>query len=170
MFSSIYICWYINMYFFNIQYIYISIPVFIFIPAWLVLFWVSFIRKYPKDKYSNKILMKLRIDIHTLKSSCCTESYIMHQSALAVKQLSAEVKHTDADLHLDITLDVTWFCRLNAPQPGWGMTMTAVSAAGFRLKIALQSNKKKKKTTYKPVCVCVSVLHSSSSVNRQENV
>lgn len=67
---------------------------------------MSFIRKYPKDKYINQILMKL-IDIQPLKSFCSNASYIMHQSALTLKQLPAEVKHTDTDLHLDITLDVT---------------------------------------------------------------
>lgn len=51
--------------------------------------------------------MKLSIDIHTLKSFCCNAPYITHQSALTLKQLTAEVKDTDADVHLDITLDVT---------------------------------------------------------------
>lgn len=85
--------------------------------------------------------MKL-IDIQALKSFCSNASYIMRQSALTLKQLPAEVKHTDTDLHLDITLDVTWFCGLNAPHREGGMTMTVVTTAGFRLKIALQSNKK----------------------------
>lgn len=79
---------------------------FTFIPAWPVLFLMSLIRKYPKDKYINQILMKL-IDIQALKSFCSNASYIMRQSALTLKQLPAEVKHTDTDLHLDITLDVT---------------------------------------------------------------
>lgn len=46
--------------------------------------------------------MKLSIDIHFLKSFRCDAS--CNQSALTLKQLTAEVKDADAHVHLDITL------------------------------------------------------------------
>lgn len=76
--------------------------------------------------------MKLRINIHTLKTLISTDN-----------NTTAEVKDTDADVHFDIISYDLQICRLNAPQRGWGMKIAAVTAAGFCMKRAIQTNKRK---------------------------
>lgn len=56
--------------------------------------------EYTKDKSVNKILLERRIDVQTLKISA-----VMHQSALTTKQLTAEARDIDADVHLEMILD-----------------------------------------------------------------
>lgn len=94
------------------------------------------IRKHPKDKLVKNIRMMADIDVPALKSFCYNASlHIKHQSTLTLKQPRAEVRFTDAAVHLGIVR-----CHTNnlAPQRGWGTLMIAVTTdLVFRMKLDL---------------------------------
>lgn len=61
------------------------------------------IRKHPKDKLVKNITMTAGIDVPALKSFCYNATlYIEPQSTLTLKKLRAEIRFTDAGLHLGI--------------------------------------------------------------------